>query len=121
MHTNAAYFQSHLGQVAARPFDLVVSEITSVSTPTCLCASQRGICFSSCQWCACRFYDPSAGQIAVGDHEVRDVTMASLRTKFGVVPQVCPALLACFFLLLLSGGVLGMPVLWQCLSACDKT
>lgn len=37
-----------------------------------------------------RFYDPSAGHITVGDHEIRDVTMASLRTKFGVVPQDLP-------------------------------
>ena len=50
------------------------------------------LAYSSCHWCACRFYDPSAGHITVGDHEVRDVTMASLRTKFGVVPQVCPVL-----------------------------
>lgn len=53
------------------------------------------LAFTSCQLCACRFYDPSAGDIRVGDHEVRDVTMASLRTKFGVVPQVCIALHSC--------------------------
>lgn len=44
MHTNTAYFQSHFGPVAARSFDLIVSEITSVSMLSCLCASQNGIC-----------------------------------------------------------------------------
>ena len=52
------------------------------------------LALTSCQLCTCRFYDPSAGHITVGDHEIRDVTMASLRTKFGVVPQVRPFALA---------------------------
>ena len=37
----------------------------------------------------CRFYDPTAGKIQIGDYEIRDVTMSSLRSKFGAVPQVC--------------------------------
>ena len=37
----------------------------------------------------CRFYDPTAGDIQIGEHEIRDVTMSSLRSKFGAVPQVC--------------------------------
>ena len=45
----------------------------------------------------CRFYDPTAGNIQIGDYEIRDVTMSSLRSKFGAVPQVCLPLscLAC--------------------------
>lgn len=36
----------------------------------------------------CRFYDPTEGDIQIGNHEIRDVTMSSLRSKFGAVPQV---------------------------------
>ena len=35
----------------------------------------------------CRFYDPTEGDIQIGDYEIRDVTMSSLRSKFGAVPQ----------------------------------
>lgn len=36
----------------------------------------------------CRSYDPDGGRITVGGNEIHDVTMSSLRTKFGAVPQV---------------------------------
>jgi ABC-type multidrug transport system fused ATPase/permease subunit len=34
-----------------------------------------------------RFYDPTAGRIAVDGHDLRDVTVASLRHQLGIVPQ----------------------------------
>ena len=34
-----------------------------------------------------RFYEPSGGSIKVGGHDVRDVTLDSLRRAIGVVPQ----------------------------------
>jgi ATP-binding cassette, subfamily B, bacterial len=35
----------------------------------------------------CRFYDPTAGRILLDGHDLRDVTLASLRRQLGVVPQ----------------------------------
>ena len=34
-----------------------------------------------------RFYDPTAGRIAVDGHDLRDVTVDSLRRQLGIVPQ----------------------------------
>src|SRR3954454_14051637 len=34
-----------------------------------------------------RFYDPTEGQVAIDGHDLRDVTIDSLRTQLGVVPQ----------------------------------
>ena len=34
-----------------------------------------------------RFYDPSAGQVCVDGHDLRAVTLASLRAQIGIVPQ----------------------------------
>jgi ATP-binding cassette subfamily B protein len=34
-----------------------------------------------------RFYDPSAGRVLIDGHDLRDVTMLSLRRQLGVVPQ----------------------------------
>jgi ATP-binding cassette subfamily B protein len=34
-----------------------------------------------------RFYDPTGGRILIDGHDLRDVTLASLRTQIGVVPQ----------------------------------
>ena len=34
-----------------------------------------------------RFYDPSAGSVAIDGHDLRDVTLRSLRRQLGVVPQ----------------------------------
>jgi len=34
-----------------------------------------------------RFYDPSAGRILIDGHDLRDVTLHSLRRQLGVVPQ----------------------------------
>jgi ABC-type multidrug transport system fused ATPase/permease subunit len=34
-----------------------------------------------------RFYDPTAGRITIDDHDLRDVTQASLRRQLGIVPQ----------------------------------
>ncbi len=34
-----------------------------------------------------RFYDPQAGAIFIGEHDLRTVTIASLRNQIGIVPQ----------------------------------
>jgi ATP-binding cassette subfamily B protein len=34
-----------------------------------------------------RFYDPTAGRVAIDGHDLRDVTIDSLRRQLGVVPQ----------------------------------
>ncbi|MDX6520695.1 MAG: ATP-binding cassette, subfamily multidrug efflux pump [Gaiellales bacterium] len=34
-----------------------------------------------------RFYDPTAGRVLIDGHDLRDVTMASLRSQLGIVPQ----------------------------------
>src|SRR5262249_32243109 len=34
-----------------------------------------------------RFYDPTAGQVLIDGHDVRCVTLASLRANIGMVPQ----------------------------------
>lgn len=34
-----------------------------------------------------RFYDPTAGRLLIDGHDLRDVTLASLRRQLGVVPQ----------------------------------
>jgi len=34
-----------------------------------------------------RFYDPTAGRITIDDHDVRNVTLRSLRDQIGIVPQ----------------------------------
>jgi ATP-binding cassette subfamily B protein len=36
---------------------------------------------------AARFYDPTGGAVKVDGHDLRDVTMASLRSQMGIVPQ----------------------------------
>jgi ATP-binding cassette subfamily B protein len=35
----------------------------------------------------CRFYDPTAGSVRLDGHDLREVTMGSLRRQLGVVPQ----------------------------------
>lgn len=34
-----------------------------------------------------RFYDPTAGRITIDGHDLRDVTLTSLRSQIGIVPQ----------------------------------
>jgi ATP-binding cassette subfamily B protein len=34
-----------------------------------------------------RFYDPTGGRVLIDGHDLRDVTLASLRSQLGVVPQ----------------------------------
>ncbi|HWX86722.1 MAG TPA: ABC transporter ATP-binding protein, partial [Solirubrobacteraceae bacterium] len=36
---------------------------------------------------AARFYDPTAGRVAIDGHDLRDVASASLRSQMGIVPQ----------------------------------
>ena len=35
-----------------------------------------------------RFYDPDSGRILVGNEDIRDMTIESLRKMIGIVPQV---------------------------------
>ena len=35
-----------------------------------------------------RFYDPSAGTVRISGHNLKDLTMQSLRSRVGSVPQV---------------------------------
>lgn len=36
-----------------------------------------------------RFYDPSAGRILIDGHDIRDLSLRSLRVQIGIVPQEC--------------------------------
>lgn len=36
-----------------------------------------------------RFYDPSEGRVLLGDVDVKDVSLDSLRKNIGIVPQDC--------------------------------
>ena len=36
-----------------------------------------------------RFYDPQSGRVLIGDQDIRDVKLDSLRQSIGVVPQDC--------------------------------
>lgn len=36
-----------------------------------------------------RFYDPSDGRILLGDQDIRDISLNSLRRSIGIVPQDC--------------------------------
>jgi ABC-type multidrug transport system fused ATPase/permease subunit len=36
---------------------------------------------------AARFYDPTSGHVLIDGHDLRDVTMRSLRSQMGIVPQ----------------------------------
>lgn len=43
---------------------------------------------STCLKLLFRFYDVSSGSITIDGHDIRDVTLSSLREQIGVVPQV---------------------------------
>ena len=36
-----------------------------------------------------RFYDPESGRILIGDEDIHDVTLDSVRKSIGVIPQDC--------------------------------
>jgi ATP-binding cassette subfamily B protein len=74
------------GYVPSRP---VLSDLSLRIAPgeTVACVGPTGAGKSTLAKLVTRFYDPSAGRILIDGHDLRDVTLASLRTQIGVVPQ----------------------------------
>jgi ATP-binding cassette subfamily B protein len=70
------------GEVVLHDFDLVVEpgETVAVVGPT-------GAGKSTVAKLATRFYDPDAGTVSIDGHDLRSVTLHSLRSQLGVVPQ----------------------------------
>jgi ATP-binding cassette subfamily B protein len=54
---------------------------------TVACVGPTGAGKSTMAKLVTRFYDPQAGRILIDGHDLRDVTLASLRRQIGVVPQ----------------------------------
>ena len=54
---------------------------------TVACVGPTGAGKSTLAKLVTRFYDPTAGRITVDGHDLRDVTLSSLRRQLGVVPQ----------------------------------
>jgi ATP-binding cassette, subfamily B, bacterial len=54
---------------------------------TVACVGPTGAGKSTLAKLVTRFYDPDAGHIRIDGHDLRDVTLASLRRQIGVVPQ----------------------------------
>jgi ATP-binding cassette, subfamily B, bacterial len=70
------------GSEVLRDVDLVVApgETVAVVGPT-------GAGKSTIARLVCRFADPTAGTVRIDGHDLRDVTITSLRRQLGVVPQ----------------------------------
>ena len=54
---------------------------------TVACVGPTGAGKSTLAKLVTRFYDPTGGRILIDGHDLRDVTLASLRRQIGVVPQ----------------------------------
>ncbi|MFI6071085.1 ABC transporter ATP-binding protein [Actinoplanes sp. NPDC051343] len=54
---------------------------------TVACVGPTGAGKSTMAKLVTRFYDPTAGRILIDGHDLRDVTLSSLRSQIGVVPQ----------------------------------
>ncbi|MDT5032196.1 MAG: ATP-binding cassette, subfamily bacterial [Actinoplanes sp.] len=54
---------------------------------TVACVGPTGAGKSTLAKLVTRFYDPTGGRIRIDGHDLRDVTLASLRRQIGVVPQ----------------------------------
>ncbi|GID27285.1 ABC transporter ATP-binding protein [Paractinoplanes brasiliensis] len=54
---------------------------------TVACVGPTGAGKSTLAKLVTRFYDPTEGRILIDGHDLRDVTLESLRTQIGVVPQ----------------------------------
>jgi ATP-binding cassette, subfamily B, bacterial len=54
---------------------------------TIACVGPTGAGKSTMAKLVTRFYDPTAGRILIDGHDLRDVTLSSLRRQIGVVPQ----------------------------------
>ena len=74
------------GYLASRP---VLSHLSLQIAPgeTVACVGPTGAGKSTLAKLVTRFYDPDSGHIRIDGHDLRDVTLASLRTQIGVVPQ----------------------------------
>jgi ATP-binding cassette subfamily B protein len=67
---------------ALRHIDLVVPPGQTVAL-----VGETGAGKSTLAKLVARFYDPSEGRVLVDGHDLRDVTMHSLRSQMGIVPQ----------------------------------
>nr|WP_296068570.1 ABC transporter ATP-binding protein [uncultured Actinoplanes sp.] len=67
----------------------VLSDISLRIAPgeTVACVGPTGAGKSTLAKLVTRFYDPQSGQIRIDGHDLRDVTLSSLRSQIGVVPQ----------------------------------
>lgn len=54
---------------------------------TVACVGPTGAGKSTMAKLVTRFYDPTAGRVLIDGHDLRDVTLSSLRRQIGVVPQ----------------------------------
>jgi ATP-binding cassette, subfamily B, bacterial len=74
------------GYLPGRP---VLREVDLVIAPgeTVACVGPTGAGKSTLAKMVTRFYDPDAGTISIDGHDLRDVTLSSLRRQIGVVPQ----------------------------------
>jgi ATP-binding cassette subfamily B protein len=74
------------GYDPARP---VLQDVHLVIAPgeTFALVGQTGAGKSTIAKLVTRFYDPTAGRVLVDGHDLRDVTLTSLRRQLGVVPQ----------------------------------
>ena len=74
------------GYLASRP---VLSHMSLRIAPgeTVACVGPTGAGKSTLAKLVTRFYDPDSGHIRIDGHDLREVTLASLRTQIGVVPQ----------------------------------
>ncbi|HEX9999798.1 MAG TPA: ABC transporter ATP-binding protein [Actinoplanes sp.] len=74
------------GYVVGRP---VLSHVTLRIAPgeTVACVGPTGAGKSTLAKLVTRFYDPTSGNIRIDGHDLRDVTVGSLRRQIGVVPQ----------------------------------
>ena len=70
------------GDWALRDIDLVVPPGQTVAL-----VGETGAGKSTLAKLVARFYDPTEGRILVDGHDLRDVTMHSLRSQMGIVPQ----------------------------------
>ena len=72
-----------------RPDRPVLSHVDLVIRPgeTVACVGPTGAGKSTLAKLVTRLYDPTAGSIRIDGHDLREVTLASLRRQIGVVPQ----------------------------------
>ena len=69
-------------QPVLREVDLVIAPNETVAI-----VGETGAGKSTIAKLVTRFYDPQGGRVLLDGHDVRDVTLRSLRTQIGVVPQ----------------------------------